>query len=139
MWRSTRIIRCGYSMIHKLGNCVDKKLQNHYNYILKKVEEDLKEITDVYIQESSDMEAIVKLRDEGKWPTGTNVVYEIDSLQGEELKKVETMARSAGLIVQEVKNWFEPEPEKGKRAEPGYVAKEGGYESADIGKGSTSN
>ncbi|CAL8155093.1 unnamed protein product [Prunus armeniaca] len=97
-------VRCGESMICKLGNCVDKKLKNHYMYTLKEVEEDLKEITDVYIQESLDMEAVVKLRDEGKWLTGTNVVYEINLLQDEALKKVKNMARSAGLNVNEVTN-----------------------------------
>ncbi|KAI5327029.1 hypothetical protein L3X38_026425 [Prunus dulcis] len=128
MWSSTRIVRCGESMIRKLGNCVDKKLKNRYRYTLKEVEEDLKEITDVYIQESLDMEAVVKLRDEGKWPTCTNVVYEINLLQGEELKKVKNMARSASLNVNEVTNWFEQELEKGKGVKPGYHAKEGGYE-----------
>lgn len=74
---------------------------------MKEVEEDLKEITDVYIQESLDMEAVVKLMNEGKWPTCTNVVYEINLLQGEELKKVKNMGRSASLNVNEVTNWFE--------------------------------
>ncbi|CAL9031508.1 unnamed protein product [Prunus brigantina] len=53
------------------------------------------------------METLVKLRDEGKWPTGTNVIYEIDSFQGEELKKVEKMADRVGLKMKEVINWYE--------------------------------
>ncbi|PQP95859.1 hypothetical protein Pyn_18427 [Prunus yedoensis var. nudiflora] len=118
-------------MLRKLGNCGDKKLEKHYRYTLKEIEEDLKHITDVYIQESSDMEAVVKLRDEGKWPTGTNVVYKINLPQGKELKKVKDMARSAGLNTNGVRNWFEPESKKWKRAQPGYAAKEGGYEPAD--------
>ncbi|KAL6281510.1 hypothetical protein ACE6H2_018391 [Prunus campanulata] len=80
MWRSTRIIICGDSMIRKHGNCIDMKLKNHYNYTLKEVEVDLKEIYDIYIQESSDLETVVKLKDNGKCSTITNVVYVMDSL-----------------------------------------------------------
>ncbi|KAL6281509.1 hypothetical protein ACE6H2_018390 [Prunus campanulata] len=66
------------------------------------------------------MEAVLKLKDNGKCSTITSVVYQMDSLQDEELKKVETMAKSAGLNTKAVPNWFESELENGKNPKPGY-------------------